>query len=67
MINSYNRFKNKQEQEDDYVIAKPHASTWTIFSQIMGFRNYQESEFSNKYDRSLTSVLSDNRLMPLKG
>lgn len=66
VINSYNRFKNKQKQEDDYVIAKPHASTWTIFSQIMGLRNYQESEFSNKYDRSLTSVLSDNRLMPLK-
>ena len=66
MIDSHNRFDNKKEQEDDYVIAKPHASTWTIFSQIMGLRNYQESEFSIKYDRSLTSVLSDNRLMPLK-
>lgn len=66
VIDSHNGFKNKQEQEDDYVIAKPNASTWTIFSQIMGLRNYQESEFSIKYDRSLTSVLSDNRLLPLK-
>lgn len=67
VIDSHNRSDNKQEQEDDYVIAKPHASTWTIFSQIMGLRNYQESELGGiKYDRSLFSVLSDNRLMPLK-
>lgn len=64
VIDSHNRFDNKKE--DDYVIAKPHASTWTIFSQIMGLRNYQESEFGIKCDRSLTSVLSDNRLLPLK-
>ncbi len=31
MIDSHNRFDNKKKQEDDYVIAKPHASTWTIF------------------------------------
>ncbi len=50
----------------DYVIADSDASTWIIFSQILGLANYQETEYAVKYDRSLTSVLSENRLMPMK-
>lgn len=59
----------QQEQEvkpDDYVVAGSNASTWIIFSQIIGLSNRQESEYGTKYDRSLTSVLSENKLMPLK-
>lgn len=58
----------QQEQEVkpyDYVVAGSDASTWTIFSQIIGLRNYMESEYATKYNRSLTSVLSENVLMPL--
>lgn len=58
-----------QEQEVkpfDYVVAGSDASTWIIFSQILGLRNYQENEYSSKYDRSITSVLSENKLLPLK-
>ncbi|MGI6122612.1 MAG: hypothetical protein ACOYIG_00300 [Acetivibrionales bacterium] len=58
-----------QEQEVkpfDYVVAGSDASTWIIFSQILGLSNYQENDYSSKYDRSLTSVLSENKLMPLK-
>lgn len=51
---------------DDYVVASSDASTWIIFSQIIGLANYQESEYATKYDRSLSSVLSENKLMPLK-
>lgn len=59
----------QQEQEvkpDDYVVAGLDASTWIIFSQIIGLANYQEREYATKYDRSLSSVLSENKLMPLK-
>ena len=59
----------QQEQEVkpyDYVVAGSDASTWIIFSQIIGLANYQESEYSIKHDRSLSSVLSENKLMPLK-
>lgn len=59
----------QQEQAvkpDDYVVAGLDASTWIIFSQIIGLANYQEIEFATKHDRSLTSVLSENKLMPLK-
>jgi hypothetical protein len=58
----------QQEQEVkpyDYVVAGSDASTWIIFSQIIGLQNYMESEYATKYDRSLTSVLSENALMPL--
>lgn len=57
---------NREEKQDDYVVAGPNASTWIIFSQIIGLSNEQESEYGTKYDRSLTSVLSENKLMPLK-
>lgn len=59
----------QQEQEVrpyDFVVAGSDASTWIIFSQIIGLANYQESEYATKYDRSLTSVLSKNKLLPLK-
>lgn len=59
----------QQEQEVkpyDYVVAGSDASTWIIFSQIIGLANYQEREYATKYDRSLSSVLSENKLMPLK-
>lgn len=59
----------QQEQEvksDDFVIAGTNASTWIIFSQIIGLDNYQENEYATKHDRSLKSVLSENKLMPLK-
>lgn len=59
----------QQEQEVkpyDYVVAGSDASTWIIFSQIIGLANYQESEYATKHDRSLSSVLSENKLMPLK-
>ena len=51
---------------DDYVIAVSTPSTWTVFSQIIGLTNHQENEYSTKHDRSLTSVLSENKLLPLK-
>lgn len=60
---------HQQEQEVrpyDYVVAGSDASTWIIFSQIIGLANYQENEYATKYDRSLSSVLSGNKLMPLK-
>ena len=59
----------QQEQEVkpyDYVVAGSDASTWIIFSQIIGLTNYQESEYTTKHDRSLYSALSENKLMPLK-
>lgn len=59
----------QQEQEVkpyDYVVAGSDASTWIIFSQIIGLANYQESEYAAKHDRSLSSILSENKLMPLK-
>ena len=58
----------QQEQEvkpEDYVIVDSNSSTWTIFSHIIGLPNYMVSKYANKYDRSLTSVLSKNVLMPL--
>ena len=51
---------------EDHVVAEGKASTWIILSQMIGLRNYQESEYSLKHDRSLTSVLSENKLMPLR-
>ena len=59
----------QQEQEVkpyDYVVADSGSSTWIIFSQIIGLANYQEAEYATKHDRSLSSVLSENKLMPLK-
>lgn len=58
----------QQEQEVkpyDYVVAASDASTWTIFSQMIGLPNYMENEYAAKHDRSLSSVLSKSALMPL--
>lgn len=59
--------KQKQEvKPDDHVIAGSDASTWIIFSQIIGLDNCQENEYAKKHNRSLASVFSKNKLMPLK-
>ena len=50
---------------DDRVAAGDGASTWTIFSQIIGLDNKTEMKFASEYNRSLTSVLSENALLPL--
>ena len=60
------RYQEQEVKPFDYVVAGSDASTWIIFSQILGLSNYQENEYSSKYDRSLTSVLSENKLLPLK-
>lgn len=61
--------KEIRQQEEyvkpyDYVIASSDASTWIIFSQIIGLANYQKNKYANAC--SLTSDLSENKLMPLK-
>ncbi len=59
----------QQEQEvkpDDYVVVGSDSSTWIILAQIIGLANYQEREYAIKHDRSLSSVLSENKLMPLR-
>ena len=56
----------KNVRPNDFVVADSNSSTWIIFSQIIGLSNYQENEFAVKFDRSLSSVLSGNRLLPLK-
>ncbi len=58
--------QEKEVKPYDYVVAGSDASTWTIFSQIIGLANYQEMTYSTLYDRSLSSVLSENKLLPLK-
>lgn len=49
----------------DYVVAASDASTWTIFSQMIGLPNYMEREYAAKHDRSLASVFSKSALIPL--
>ncbi len=61
---TYNSDKNAKS--DNYVVANSDASTWVIFSQIIGLDNYQKNMYAKKHDRSLTSILSGNKLMPLK-
>lgn len=57
--------QEKEIKPEDFVIAAVGSSAWTIFSQILGMRNYMESEYAKKHDRSITSVLSENALLPL--
>lgn len=59
------RYQEKEVKPADYVVVSDDSSTWTILSQILGMRNYMEAEHAIKHDRSLTSVLSENALMPL--
>lgn len=56
---------DKQINPDDPVVVDHSASTWTIFAQIIGLDNYQESFLSRRYDRSLSPILQKNVLMPL--
>lgn len=57
------RHQNQNVKPEDAVVASADSSTWTIFSQILGLSNYTESKYAAK--RSLTSILSENALMPL--
>ena len=60
--------ETKREDElklDDYVISEDGASTWTIFSQIIGLDNKNEKKFAIQYDRQISSVLKDSTLLPL--
>ena len=66
VISAEIRHQEQKVRPYDYVVVGSDASTWIIFSQIIGLANYQESKYAVNYDRSLTSVLSENRLMPLK-
>lgn len=59
-------WQERHVKPEDYVIAGSGASTWIIFSQIIGLPNYIENEYALKHDRSLASVLRENKLMPLK-
>lgn len=60
------KWQEQNVKPEDYVVAYPGASIWIIFSQILGLANYQESKYAMEHDRSLASVLSGNKLMPLK-
>lgn len=51
--------------EENYVVVGSGASTWTIFSQIIGLRNESANDYAVKYNRSISSVLKKNVLMPL--
>ncbi|MCD8151094.1 MAG: hypothetical protein LUE92_16385 [Clostridiales bacterium] len=57
--------KRSFTNEEDYVAADLGASTWTIFSQIIGLRNESANDYAIKYNRSISSVLKKNVLMPL--
>lgn len=59
------KFNWHPKKSDDYVTAASGSSTWTIFSQIIGLSQDMENEYAAKYDRSLTSILTGNALMPL--
>lgn len=59
------RSRNIYDHRENYVISKNGASTWTIFSQIIGLSNDMENEYAAKYDRSLAKILSGNKLFPL--
>lgn len=50
---------------DDFVVAEDGASTWTVFSQIVGLDNKTENKYAVKYDRSISTVLNRNALLPL--
>lgn len=60
---SVNLVSNKFS-DDKLIISNDEASSWTIYSQILGLDKYQESKFSGR--RSLSSIFSKNILMPFK-
>ncbi len=54
--------EDDEQYDDTYVSATSSSSTWTIFSQIIGLRNYQAKE----YNRSITFALEESVLLPLR-
>lgn len=50
---------------DEPVTVNGDASTWTIFAQIIGLDYFQEDIFAHRYDRSISTILQKNVLMPL--
>lgn len=58
--------REKELQQDDYVVSSEDASTWTIYCQIMGLDNQQERLSLKKRDRSLSPIFTNNVLLPLK-
>ncbi len=73
---AYNRFNNRDRKEnaDDYSVVSPPSNpvetkplpTWPVFSQIIGLSNGTEQSYASRHDRSLTVVLSENALLPLR-
>ena len=51
-------------RQDELVISERDASTWTIYAQIMGLDRYQAGKYAAS--RSLTPVLTENILLPLR-
>lgn len=56
--------REEELKKDDFVISMEEASTWTIYCQIMGLDNQQESRHAQK--RSLSPIFTNNVLLPLK-
>ncbi len=47
------------------AVVEPDPSTWTVFAQIIGLSYRQKNQFAVEYDRSISSFLSENALVPL--
>lgn len=62
------RQKEKREKwkKEEYAVAIADSSTWTIFSQMIGLKNYQKKEYSINHGRSLSPVFEESILLPLK-
>lgn len=65
VIDAEIKYQEKVVKPEDFVVADTDASTWNIFSQIIGLDNATENKYAVHYDRSLSSVLSQNALLPL--
>lgn len=60
------RHQENAVKPEDPVAAGPDASTWVIFSQIVGLANYQARSYAARHGRSLASVLSKSGLVPFQ-
>ena len=58
--------REKALKVDDFITANSSASTWTIYAQIMGLDEYTENKYSDPKLRSLTPILKNNVLLPLR-
>ncbi len=56
--------REKELKQDDFVISGENASSWTIYTQIMGLDNKQETQYAPT--RSLSAVLEGNMLVPFR-